>query len=319
MADTHLSFTPTIVNPGDTAAIPVVLSSTETVCGFQFNIPHLPEPFELLQIQFNEQTSYVDSWTVATNQLYNGVHKVIGFDDGLQGFAGGSHEIARLLIRVDDDAGPGIYPFRPEHQIICDQYGNILSSDTTTEYLTITGSDVVFDMLDDTIGYYDRSKKLTILMSTFAPIAGFQFDIVDSADIFTGIMCNNPFGAGWYLDYRELDNGALRILAAATKPGELLPDSTDFQLIITIQTNSGVQAGSYPVSLENLFVSDEDAGSLIGSGLGAIIEVDSALLSSFDLLLPASGSVFDVSETGIKFSWNRSTFPANPVIMINYT
>ncbi|MDO9548301.1 MAG: T9SS type A sorting domain-containing protein, partial [Candidatus Marinimicrobia bacterium] len=77
---------------------------------------------------------------------------------------------------------------------------------------------------------------------------------------------------------------------------------------------SEVQAGSYPVSLENLVVSDENAGSLIGSGLGAIIEVDSALLSSFDLLLPGSGSVVDVSAANIEFVWNRSTFPANPVI-----
>ena len=312
-AETHLSFVGTRINPGDTVAIPVVLSSTETVCGFQFNTPRLSEPFELVQIQFNEPTSHVDSWTVTTNQLYNGVHKVIGFDDELLGISGANHELARLLIHIDDDAGPGIYPLRPEHQILCDRDGNVISSYTSTEYLTVSGSDVVFDMLDDTIGFYDRSKQTTILMSTFTPIAGFQFDIVDSADIFTGIMCNNPFGDGWDVHSAELDNGAFRVLATATS-GALLPDSSEFILSITVETNSDVQAGSYPVSLENLIISDEDAGSLIGSGLGAIIEVDSTLLSSFDLLLPASGSIIDASVSDIEFAWNRSTFPTNPVI-----
>lgn len=313
MAETHLSFVETSVNPGDTVSIPVVLSSTETICGFQFNTPRLAEPFELIQIQFNEQTSSVDSWTVTSNQLYNGLHKIIGFDDELLGISGTDQEIARLVIHISKDADPGIYPLIPEHQILCDRDGNVISSYTNTEYLTITGSDVVFDMLDDTIGYYDRSKQMTILMSTLTSIAGFQFDIVDSADIFAGILCNNPFGEDWDVHCAELDNGVLRLLVSATT-GELLPDSTDYTLIITVQTNSAVQAGSYPVLLENLIVSDENAESLVGSGLGAIIKVDSTLLSSFDLLLPVSGSIIDASVSNIEFAWNRSTFPTDPVI-----
>jgi len=316
-AETHLSFTGVRMNPGETVAVPVILSSTETVGGFQFNIPCLPEPFELIQIQFNEQTSSVDSWTVTANRLYNGLYKVVGFDDELLGISGNDREIARLLIHVKDGANPGIYPLIPEHQILCDRDGNVIPSYATAEYLTITGSDVVFDMLDDTIGYYDQSKQIKILMSTVTPIAGFQFDIVDSADIFTGISCNNPFGDGWDVYYPELDNGVLRLLALRLPSGDLLPDSSNYTLIITIQTNSEIQAGLYPVSLENLTVSDGDGGSLIGSGLGAIIKVDSTLLSSFDLLLPAPGSVIDASVSNIEFTWNRSTFPSNPVI--NYT
>lgn len=311
--ETRLSFSPGSVNPGDTVAIPIVLSSSETVCGYQFNIPPLPEPLELIQIQFGEQTLPGGAWTLTSNQLYNGIYKIVGFDEGLVGFSGENHELARLIICADALAWPGIYPLIPENQIVCDEHGNVIPSLASTEYLTITGGDVVFDLVSDTMGYYDRSKRLTILMSTYVPVAGFQFDIVDSADIFTGISCNNPFGEGWEVYCAEQDDGSLRILATAPA-GELLPDSADYQLLVTVAANSDVQAGSYPVSLDNIIVSDEHAGSLIGSGAGAIIEVDSTLLSSFDLLAPVSGSQVDVSAGAIEFSWNRSTFPADPLI-----
>ena len=316
VADTHILFGGASVNPGDTVAIPVIITSSATVCGYQFNIPHISDPLEFIQIQFSDLTPPVDSWAATSNKLYNGIHKVIGFDDRLQGFSGASHEIAELLIHIDADAAPGNYPLRPEHQIICDPDGNVLSSYVNTEYLTVTGSDVIFDMQDDTIGYYDRSKHLTILMSTFTPIAGFQFDIVDSADIFTGIVCNNPFGEGWDVYCAEQDNGALRILASATS-GEPLPDTSDYILIITVQTNSEVQAGSYPVLLENLIVSDENSGSLIGSGLGAVIEVDSTLLSSFDLFSPVSGYSVGTTDQNIDFLWQQSRHPSSSEISYN--
>jgi len=313
-AVSEVSLVSSAVAPGDTVEIPLVLSTSETVAALQCHIPELPGNLRLLEVCFEKKSPLFNSWSLFSNRLYNRSIKILGFDESLNGITGDCCELARLVVTADKIASPGVYSLELGGLLVINQDGQILASNPGTGYLTVSETDVVFDLQRDSIGYYDQSTQIRILVSTFTKVAGFQFDLVDSADIFRGIDCQNPFVDGWNVDCRELDNGSLRILAFGA-PDTLLSAGSIFPLIVNVGTNPDVRGGAYPVSIEKITVSDENAESLSGVGNTAGVYVDSLLPVSFDLLLPGDNyTVSAVWET--QHVWQRSSFPpANEAIV----
>ncbi|MBN2601114.1 MAG: T9SS type A sorting domain-containing protein [Candidatus Marinimicrobia bacterium] len=294
--------------PGETKIVPVIMSTAATVAAMQFIVPQLPDMLELTDIQFDQQLSALNTWNLFSNKVYNGTYKLLGFDEALTGITGENLKIARLSVYISDDVRQGIYPITLDKPVLTNQYGEVLLASIQTGYLTISDNDVVIDLQNDTIGLYDASTQLAVLVSTVSPVAGFQFDLVDSADIFRGVECRNPFGNGWDVYCEELTSGVTRILVSSAS-GSLIPDSSQFKLPVFIAANTGIRSGQYPVTIENIVVSDEHAGRLSGVGNSTQIQVDSLLPASFDLLLPENYYITSAYEWETQHVWQRSFYP----------
>lgn len=263
--------------PGDTVAVAMYLTGSEIVGGFQFFTPETGADFQVVDVRINDQTLQTDVWRIATGRLVDNTMKVIGFDEHLAGLGGGNYRLLNLLVAVDGDVMPGVYPIAPGGVVVCDPFGEIVPTETACGYLMIRECDVQFSVRNDTLSLADQTQRVSILMHTWAPVAGFQFDILDSADIFKVFSCQNPFGEDWDVRCEEMENGAARVLAMATA-GVSLPDSAEYALDMEIEINPEVQPGPYPVSIENLIVSDENAESLLGEAQGGVVFIDSTLV-----------------------------------------
>lgn len=265
----QLEYGPAYANPGDTVIVPLRLTGAENVAGFQLITLESPLIFNVVNIQFNDQILPPDSWQTGTSRLYNNAHKIVGFAKDLTGLADSPVRLADIYLEVDAATAPGVYPIQPTLPILGDARGDILACQVGAGFLTVTGYAAVFGFQSDTLKLSAQTQRLNINISILMPIAGFQFDIVDSADIFRGLSCQHSFGDNWDVNCMELENGAARVLALATD-GVPLPDSsevvpdTEYRLSIEIEINPDVQPGCYPVTLENLIVSDENAESISG-------------------------------------------------------
>lgn len=272
-------------NPGDTVAVTLYLTGSENVGGFQFLTPETGADFQVVDVRINDQILRADVWRIATGCLVNGTMKVIGYDEHLAGLGGGSYKLLDLLVAVDADVMPGVYPIAPGGVVICDPFGEIVPTETAYGYLMIRECDVQFSVQNDTLNLADQTQRVSILMYTWSPVAGFQFDILDSADIFRGLSCQHSFGDNWDVNCVEMENGAARVLALATD-GVPLPDSVEYALDMEIEINPEVQPGPYPVSIENLVVSDENAGSLCGEAQGGVVFIDSTFVFTQERPIP---------------------------------
>lgn len=281
----QLKFGSVFANPGDTVAVALYLTGSENVGGFQFLTPETGTDFQVVDVQINDQILQADAWRIATGRLVNNAIKVIGFDEHLAGLEGGSYKLLDLQVAVDADVLPGVYPITPGGAVICDPFGEILSTETFSGYLMIRECDVQFSVRSDTLSRADQTQQISILIYTWAPVAGFQFDILDSADIFKVFSCQNPFGEDWDIRCEEMENGAARVLAWATG-GISLPDSAEYALEMEIEINPEVQPGHYPVSIESLVVSDENAESMLGEAQGGVIFIDSTFVFTKERPIP---------------------------------
>ncbi len=305
--------------PGDTLTVPVVLSNADSVAGFQFNILPASSGIEIISIESGERIESLHGWNVYSKRLYDGIYKVIGFDlDGI-GIGAGSGAIVTLEIVIRNDISHGIFRVDFSHQVLSDNFGNIVPSSVDPGYVTITDKDVIFTCLPDTLSNRDVSKNISILMSNSIDVAGFQFDLVDSADIFQVSDVNNPFGTDWNVQFNELGDGTVRILYYRFS-GELIPENSVNELVLTIRADSNAQSGTYPVYFENMVVSDKNADSISVSveGIGSTILLDNTLLTLFDLLSPENGTMLNYSGNmgdTLDFLWEKSGSPdGSPVI-----
>jgi len=302
--------------PGDTLTVPVVLSNADSVAGFQFNILPASSGIDIISIESGERIESLHGWDVYSNRLYDGTYKVIGFDlDGV-GIGAGSGAIATLKIVIQNDIPHGIFRIDFSHQVLSDNFGNIAPSYVDNGYVSITDQDVIFTCLPDTLSNRDVDKNISILMSNSTDVAGFQFDLVDSADIFQVSDVNNPFGSSWDVKCPELGNGTVRILCYSF--GELIPENSVNDLILTIQSDSNAQSGTYPVFFDTVIVSDSNAQAISAEGIGSTIILDNTLLTLFDLLSPENGTMLNYSGNmgdTLNFLWEKSGSPdESPVI-----
>lgn len=294
-----MEYGPAFANPGDTVIVPLRLTGAENVAGFQLITSESPVIFNVVNIQFNDQILPLDSWQTGTSRLYNNAHKIVGFAKDLTGFADSPVRLADIYLEIDAATAPGVYPIRPSLPILGDARGEILSCQVGTGFLTVTGYAAVFGFQSDTLELSAQTQRLNINISILMPIAGFQFDIVDSADIFRGLSCQHSFGDNWDVNCGEMENGVARVLALATD-GVPLPDSiedvpdTEYRMTIEVEINPEVQPGTYPVTLENLVVSDENAESIPGDVENGtvIIEPELVILISRKNLSPTEYKLY---------------------------
>ncbi|MBU4444742.1 T9SS type A sorting domain-containing protein, partial [bacterium] len=200
---------------------------------------------------------------------------------------------------------------------LSDNLGNIASSYVDNGYVSITDKDVIFTCLPDTLSNRDVDKNISILMSNSTDVAGFQFELVDSADIFQVSDVHNPFGTDWDVQFNELGNGAVRILCSNSSGG-LIPENSVNDLVLTVQADSNAQSGSYPVFFDTVIVSNSNAQAISAEGIGSTIILDNTLLTLFDLLSPENGMMLNYSGNmgdTLDFLWEKSRSPDGlPVI-----
>ncbi|MBL7067494.1 MAG: T9SS type A sorting domain-containing protein [Candidatus Marinimicrobia bacterium] len=303
--------------PGDTLTVPVILSNTDSVAGFQFNLLPASSGIDIISIESGERIESLHGWSVYSNRLYDGTYKIIGFDlDGV-GIGAGDGAIVTLKIVIQNDISHGIFRIDFSHQVLSDNLGNIVPSSVDPGYVSITDKDVIFTCLPDTLSNRDVDKNISILMSNSTDVAGFQFDLVDSADIFQVTAVSNPFGSTWDVDSSEISNGAVRILCSNSSGG-LIPENSVNKLVLTVQADSNAQSGTYPVYFENVIVSDSNAQAISVEGIGSTILLDNTLLTLFDLLSPEDGIMLNYSGNmgdTLDFLWEKSRSPDGlPVI-----
>jgi len=305
--------------PGDTLTVPVVLSNADSVAGFQFNILPASSGIDIISIESGERIESLHGWSVYSNRLYDGTYKIIGFDlDGV-GIGAGDGAIVTLKIVIQNDISHGIFKIDFSYQVLSDNPGNIVPSSVEPGYVSITDKDVVFTCLPDTLSNRDASKNISILMSNSTDVAGFQFDLVDSADIFQVAAVSNPFGSTWDFEFNELSNGAVRILCSNSSGG-LIPENSVNELVLTVQADSNAQSGTYPVFFDTVIVSDENARAISVEGIGSTIILDNTLLTLFDLLSPEDGMMFNYSGNmgdTLDFLWEKSRSPDGLHVIYN--
>jgi len=281
--------------PGDTLKVPVILSSADSVAGFQFNILPASPGIDIVSIESGERIESLHGWNVYSNRLYDGTYKIIGFDlDGV-GIGAGDSAIVTLEMVIRNDIPHGIFGIDFLDQILSDNLGYIVPSNVDNGYVSITDKDVIFTCLPDTLSNRDVSKNISILMSNSIDVAGFQFDLVDSADIFQVTDLNNPFGSEWNVKFNELSNGAARIIYYSSSR-ELIPKNSVNDLVLTVRADSNAQSGAYPASFDNMTVSDSNAQVISVEGIGSTILLDNALLTLFDLLDRTVPEDFSLSQ-----------------------
>ena len=317
----HLYMVNATVLPGDTLTVPVIQSNADSVAGFQFNLLPASSGINIISIESGERIESLHGWNVYSNRLYDGTYKIIGFDlDGV-GIGAGGGAIVTLEIVIQNDISHGIFQIDFSNQVLSDNFGNIVPSYVDNGYVSITDKDVVFTCLPDTLSNRDVDKNISILMSNSTDVAGFQFDLVDSADIFQVTAVHNPFGTDWDVQFNELDNGAVRILCSNSLGG-LIPENSVNDLVLTVRADSNAQSGTYPVYFENVTVSDENAEAISVEGIGSTILLDNTLLTLFDLLSPEDGMMLNYSGNmgdTLDFLWEKSRSPDGlPVIYKEY-
>ncbi len=313
----HLYMVNATALPGDTLTVPVILSNADSVAGFQFNILPASSEIDIISIESGERIESLNGWDVYSKRWYDGTYKIIGFDlDGI-GIGAGSGAIVTLEMVIRNDISHGIFRIDFSHQVLSDNFGNIAPSSVDPGYVSITDQDVVFTCLPDTLSSRDASKNISILMSNSTEVAGFQFDLVDSVDIFQVTAVSNPFGSTWDFEFNELSNGAVRILCSNSSGG-LIPDNSVNEIVLTVRADSNAQSGAYPVFFDTVIVSDSNAQAISAEGIGSTIILDNTLLTLFDLLSPENGTMLNYSgnmEGTLDFRWEKSGSPDGlPVI-----
>lgn len=301
--------------PGDTLTVPVILSNADSVAGFQFNILPVLSGIDIISIESGERIESLHGWSVYSNRLYDGTYKIIGFDMDGVGIRAGDGAIVTLEMVIRNDISHGIFEIDLSHQVLSDNPGNIVPSSVEPGYVSITDKDVIFTCLPDTLSNRDASKNISILMSNSTDVAGFQFDLVDSADIFQVSDVNNPFGSGWDVKFNELSSGAAVIFYYG-----FIPENSVNELVLTVQADSNAQSGAYPVYFENMIVSDSNADSISVEGIGSTIILDNTLLTLFSLLSPESGTMLNYpGNTGdtLDFLWEKSGSPDGLPVIYN--
>jgi len=281
--------------PGDTLTVQVILPNADSIAGFQFDLLPASPGIDIISIGSGERIESLHGWNVYSNRLYDGIYKIIGFDLEGVGIGAGNGAIVNLEMVMPNDISHGIFRIDFSDQILSDNLGNIVPSNVEPGYVSITDKDVVFTCLPDTLSNRDVSKNISILMSNSADVTGFQFDLVDSADIFQVSDVYNPFGSEWDVQFNELGNGAVRILCSNFS-GELIPQNSVNNLVLTVKADSNALSGTYPIYFENMVVSDKNAQAISVEGIGSTILFDNILLTLFDLLDRTGPEDFSLSQ-----------------------
>jgi len=89
--------------------------------------------------------------------------------------------------------------------------------------------------------------KMIVTMNNIATVSGFQFVIMDSADIFVGTGVISSL-TGWTISGNELESGGYSVVGFSMTGAPIPAGSvTTFELALTVDTEA--LSGNYPVSI----------------------------------------------------------------------
>jgi len=309
-------------NPGDTGDVAIGLVNTKPVGGFEFIIRDIPD--YLTGIGVVESPRLTDiaggAWSVSGSEQADGSYKVVGFDINGTSISPGEGPIAIISYKVDASAPTGVIDLILEGVVLSDPLGNQQYSEVLSGHFGIGQPDVYYYLANDT-ATVGCAGKMVVTMNNSATVSGFQFVIMDSADVFVGTGVTSSL-TGWTISGNELESGGYRVVGFSMS-GDTIPSGsvTTFEVALTVDTTA--VPGDYPVIMPEAIASDPYGVNMWAVGFPAIFTVLEINFppTPFSLLEPVDGTTWTYNYdflTGTEmaeFRWEGSEDPnGTPVI-----
>ncbi len=232
----------------------------------------------------------------------------------------GEGPIAIVSYEVDASAPTGVIDLILEGVVLSDPLGNQQYSEVVSGHFGIGQPDVYYYLANDT-ATVGCAGKMVVTMNNSSTVSGFQFVIMDSADIFVGTGVSSSL-TGWTISGGELESGGYRVVGFSMS-GDTIPAGsvTTFEVALTVDT--AAVPGDYPVIMPEAIASDPDGVNMWAVGFSAIFTVLEINFppTPFSLLEPADGTTWTYNYdflTGTEmaeFKWENSEDPnGTPVI-----
>ncbi len=303
-------------NPGDTGDVAISLVNTKPVGGFEFIIRDIPDYLTATNVIASSRLTDIagGAWSVSGSEQPDGSYKVLGFDINGTSIPPGEGPITIISYEVDASAPIGVIDLILEGVVLSDPLGNQQYSEVVSGHFGIGQPDVFYYLANDT-ATVGCVGKMVVTMNNSATVSGFQFVIMDSADIFIGTGVISSL-TGWTISGNELESGGYRVVGFSMS-GATIPASsvTTFEVALTVD-NAAVP-GDYPVIMPEAIASDPDGVNMWAVGFPAIftvLEIDFPP-TPFSLLEPVDGTTWTYNYdflTGAEmevFKWERSEDP----------
>jgi hypothetical protein len=181
------------------------------------------------------------------------------------------------------------------------------------------GEPTAMHYTEDGSGVVSEKSEVVIRMENEVSVGGFQFDVVDSADVFKVTKVTSSLPAAWSLGYNELVSGDARIVVY-NMMGDSIVAGTVTTITLEVEVDSTAEHGVYPITLPNIKAVDPYANTLWAQGIGGIFEVFSPVPTAFSLLSPVDGTVwtynYDFLDPALteKFMWEKLIDYAGEVV-----
>ncbi len=303
-------------NQGDTGDVAIGLVNTKPVGGFEFIIRDIPDYLTGIGVVVSPRLTDIagGAWSASGSEQADGSYKVLGFDMNGTSISPGEGPIVIISYEVDASAPIGVIDLALEGVVLSDPLGNQQYSEVVSGHFGIGQPDVYYYLANDT-ATVGSAGKMVVTMNNSATVSGFQFVIMDSADIFVGTGVTSSL-SGWTMSGSELESGGYRVVGFSMSGATIPAGSvTTFEVALTVDT--AAVPGDYPVIMPEAIASDPDGVNMWAVGFPAIftvLEIDFPP-TPFSLLEPVDGTTWTYNYdflTGDEievFKWESSEDP----------
>jgi len=297
-------------NPGESADIAVELVNTTDISGFQFLIWDYPDNLVATGVS---ATDRIDGWTVTGKEQDDGSYLVIGFDMSGGTITAGEGDIVNITYEVGADVPTGPVELMIDEIILSDPDGEQLYPESIPGVFGIGNPAVVYTVLPAEVEV-GGTGVLNVTVDNTETIAGFQFTILDSADVFTGSSVSSSL-SGWTVSGNE-DDGLYTVIGFSMTGATIDAGSqTTFEIELVVRADA--ELGDYPVIFSNTVASNPDGNNMWSAGVPGVFTVLEENLppADFNLLLPANGTTENIAYDWLtdldiyEFTWEESVDP----------
>ncbi len=302
-------------DPGETGEAVIELINTQDISGFEFVLRDVPDYLTALEINTTEQLDSISggSWSDSGSEQDDGSYKALGFDMNGTSIPPGQGPVAVITYEVSATAAIGEVVLILEDIVLSDPEGSQLYSEPEPGFFSVGQPDVTYTVYPDT-GMAGEPAEILVVVENVATIGGFQFDLVDSADIFIGTGVSSTL-SNWNISGNELDNGAYRVIGFSMTGDTIAAGSTvEFTLDVDVYPEAGM--GYYPVFVpdEMAIASDPSGETVWAVGVPSIFSIVGAPMD-FSLIYPPDEMSMEVSYDFLDptdqmvFEWEPSADP----------
>ncbi len=298
-------------NSGDQLTVDVNLANTDSISGFQFDIPL--NGFTYVEGTIDKSARCTSNHIILAQVVSDGaILRVLCYAMPGANLIGNDGPIASFDILLGSVAGN--FPLALEGAVITTIQGVTPPVSTQNGSLTIIGGTVDNNYLivEDVTAYAGETATFTIDMTNVDEVVGFQFDVilpegfeyVDGSAVLTSRATPNHSIAANML------NGALRILVYSMPS---TPFAGNSGAIVTFDAVFGAPAGTYTVAINDAILSDFAGNSLPVETVDGIATVLPSVSNYYTISASAAPQgAGSVSGTGTYPESSTATLIATP-------